>query len=199
MRITDWMIKAMAVLALAILAACETAAPTRPDPAPVADVAPTVVGTSDGYTLGNGDRLRVTVFGEPELTGEYQVDGTGFVSVPLVGEIQATGSTVRAFQQELEAQLIEKQLLVSPRVSAEVINFRPYYILGEVESPGEYPYTDALTVMNAIATAQGFKYRANRRSVWIRGANESEERKVRLSPSLRVQPGDTIRIGERIL
>lgn len=188
----------VAALAVSIMAACQSAPAAGLEQAQIADVPPTVGSVDDAYTLGNGDRLRVTVFGEPELSGEYLVDGTGLVSLPLVGEIPALGTTVRSFQQEVERQLVEKELLVSPRVSAEVINFRPYYILGEVGRPGEYPYTDALTVMNAVATAEGFTYRANRRTVFIRGVNESEERSVRLSPTLRVQPGDTIRIGERI-
>lgn len=188
----------VAALAVSIMAACQSAPAAGLEQAQIADVPPTVGSVDDAYTLGNGDRLRVTVFGEPELSGEYLVDGTGLVSLPLVGEIPALGTTVRSFQQEVERQLVEKELLVSPRVSAEVINFRPYYILGEVGRPGEYPYTDALTVTNAVATAEGFTYRANRRTVFIRGVNESEERSVRLSPTLRVQPGDTIRIGERI-
>lgn len=188
----------VAALAVSIMAACQSAPAAGLEQAQIADVPPTVGSVDDAYTLGNGDRLRVTVFGEPELSGEYLVDGTGLVSLPLVGEIPALGTTVRSFQQEVERQLVEKELLVSPRVSAEVINFRPYYILGEVGRPGEYPYTDALTVMNAVATAEGFTYRANRRTVFIRGVNETEERSVRLSPTLRVQPGDTIRIGERI-
>ncbi|MEM7005754.1 MAG: polysaccharide biosynthesis/export family protein [Pseudomonadota bacterium] len=198
MRISSMLIMVVAALAVSIMAACQSAPAAGLEQAQIADVPPTVGSVDDAYTLGNGDRLRVTVFGEPELSGEYLVDGTGLVSLPLVGEIPALGTTVRSFQQEVERQLVEKELLVSPRVSAEVINFRPYYILGEVGRPGEYPYTDALTVMNAVATAEGFTYRANRRTVFIRGVNESEERSVRLSPTLRVQPGDTIRIGERI-
>ncbi|MEM7662262.1 MAG: polysaccharide biosynthesis/export family protein [Pseudomonadota bacterium] len=198
MRISSGLTLAIVALAATVMAACQSAPAADQQLAQVADIPPTVGNVDDAYTLGNGDRLRVTVFGEPELSGEYLVDGTGLVSLPLVGEIPAVGTTVRAFQQEVERQLIEKELLVTPRVSAEVINFRPYYILGEVTRPGEYPYTDALTVLNAVATAEGFTYRANRRTVFIRGVNETEERAVRMSATLRVQPGDTIRVGERI-
>ncbi|MEM9670244.1 MAG: polysaccharide biosynthesis/export family protein [Pseudomonadota bacterium] len=198
MRIPNSLVFFLTVVAATLLPACQSAPIAPRDAAPVSDISPTVVSNSDAYTLGNGDRLRVTVFGEPDLSGEYLVDGTGLVSLPLVGEIPATGTTVRAFQQEVERQLIEKELLLSPRVSAEVINFRPYYILGEVGRPGEYPYTDALTVMNAVATAEGFTYRANRRTIFIRGADETSESAVRLSPTLRVRPGDTIRVGERL-
>ncbi|MEO1475112.1 MAG: polysaccharide biosynthesis/export family protein [Pseudomonadota bacterium] len=198
MKISNVLTMMVLAFATSVMAACQSAPASTPQDVVVADLPPTVGNANDAYTLGNGDRLRVTVFGEPELSGEYLVDGTGLVSLPLVGEIPAVGTTVRDFQQEVERQLIEKELLVTPRVSAEVINFRPYYILGEVGRPGEYPYTDALTVMNAVATAEGFTYRANRRMVFIRGVNETQERSVRLSPTLRVQPGDTIRIGDRI-
>lgn len=185
-------------VAVALFAACQTALDDRPESTQISDLSFNTDLSADVYTLGNGDQLRVTVFGEPDLSGEYFVDGTGLVSLPLVGEIMATGTTVRAFQQELEEQLIAKELLLAPKVSAEVINFRPYYILGEVGRPGEYPYTDALTVMNAVATAEGFTYRANRRKIFIRAADQSDEQAVRLSPTLRVRPGDTIRIAERI-
>lgn len=188
----------LAAWAAGLLAACQSA-PAAPGPAAApADVSETVSVSSPGYELGNGDRLRVTVFDEPGLSGEFQVDGTGQVSLPLVGEISVAGKSVREFQLEFERQLREDGFLVNPRVAAEVINFRPYYILGEVSRPGEYPYTDALTVMNAVATAQGFTYRANKRTVFIRKAGATSEEAVRLTPTLRVEPGDTIRIAERL-
>ncbi len=149
------------------------------------------------YTLGSGDRLRVIVFGEPELSGEFVVDNTGLISMPLVGEVPAAGATVRGFQTELQSRL-EDGYLRQPRVSAEVINFRPYYILGEVNRAGEYPYTSDLTILNAVATAEGFTYRANRRVVYVRGADEEDEVAVRLTPDTPVRPGDTIRVAERL-
>ncbi|MEL7452839.1 MAG: polysaccharide biosynthesis/export family protein [Pseudomonadota bacterium] len=199
MNIREWIIGAAGCLAMVTVAACQSAPvlTDAPTTAPVTPTGETISISSPAYILGNGDRLRVTVFDEPELSGEFLVDGTGQVSIPLVGEIPASGKSVRDFQRELETQLGDG-FLVEPRVSAEVINFRPYYILGEVGRPGEYPYTDALTVMNAVATAEGFSYRANKRTVFIRGADDTKERSVRLTPDLKVQPGDTIRIGERL-
>ncbi|MEL7128149.1 MAG: polysaccharide biosynthesis/export family protein [Pseudomonadota bacterium] len=199
MNIREWIIGAAGCLAMVTVAACQSApvSTDAPTTAPVTPTGETISISSPAYILGNGDRLRVTVFDEPELSGEFLVDGTGQVSIPLVGEIPASGKSVRDFQRELETQLGDG-FLVEPRVSAEVINFRPYYILGEVGRPGEYPYTDALTVMNAVATAEGFSYRANKRTVFIRGADDTKERSVRLTPDLKVQPGDTIRIGERL-
>ncbi|WP_417484386.1 polysaccharide biosynthesis/export family protein [Maricaulis salignorans] len=148
------------------------------------------------YRLGAGDQLRIIVFGEDDLSGEFVVDGRGTVSLPLIGEIDAGGLTPREFQQAFAAALRDGYLN-DPRVSVEVINFRPYYILGEVEAAGEYPFSDGLTVMNAVATAGGFTYRANRRVVFIRHAGSDQEIEVPLLAVTEVQPGDTIRIGER--
>ncbi len=148
------------------------------------------------YRLGSGDQLRVIVFGEEDLSGEFVVDGGGQVSLPLVGEVSANGKTVREFQRAVVAKLKEGYL-TDPRVSAEVLNFRPFYILGEVSTPGEYPYLSGLTVMNAVATAEGFTYRADTRKVYIKRAGEVGERAYTLTTETPVQPGDTIRIGER--
>lgn len=150
-----------------------------------------------GYKLGNGDTLRVTVFGEPELSGEFQVDGTGMISVPLIGEIEAAGRSIRQVQRAMEDRF-RQGYLNNPRISAEVINFRPYYILGEVNRPGEYPYSDGLTVLNAIATAEGYTYRANKQKIFVRGAGEMQESEVKLTSTTKVNPGDTLRIGERL-
>lgn len=148
------------------------------------------------YTLGSGDQLRIIVFGEDNLSGEFFIDGAGTVSLPLIGEVPAAGKTVAEFRNELESRLSDGYLN-DPRVSAEVLNYRPFYILGEVEESGEYPYTDGLTIMNAVARAGGFTYRANTRIVFIKRANTPAEIEVPLDAALRVMPGDTIRIAER--
>lgn len=148
------------------------------------------------YRLGSADRVRITVFGEPELSGEYVLGGTGTVSLPLIGEVSALGLTPREFEAVITDSYANGYLR-EPRVNAEVMNFRPFYILGEVRQPGEYPYTNGLTVLNAIATAGGFTYRANDSVVMIKGAEESVEYRVNLDPSTKIMPGDTIRIVER--
>lgn len=198
MTIQRWFLVLSSVVLLAWLAGCQTTATRTAElPAPKAQ-AQTSATSNLGYNLGNGDRLRVTVFGEEDMSGEFLVDGTGQVSIPLVGEVPAAGRSVRDFQRTLETRLVEGGILLNPRVSAEVINFRPYYILGEVGLPGEYPYTDSLTVLNAVATAQGFSYRANKKTIGIRGIDDTEEQRVRLTPDLKVRPGDTIRVLERV-
>ena len=148
------------------------------------------------YRLGSGDKVRVTVFGEDALTGEYLVGGSGKISLPLVGEVQAGGLTISQFQNEVITALKEGYLK-DPKVSAEVLNYRPFYILGEVQKPGEYPYSNGLTVLNAVATANGFTYRANTKKVFIKRGGENAEHEYPLTSITQVAPGDTIRIAER--
>ncbi|MCR6645546.1 MAG: polysaccharide export protein [Terricaulis sp.] len=148
------------------------------------------------YRLGPGDQLRVTVFNEPSLTGQYQVSDQGAIAYPLVGSIQAAGKTLPEFSQALQEAL--QTYIRAPNVSVEVANYRPFFILGEVQRPGTYPYSAHLTVQNAVATAGGFTYRANEGRVYIKHANEAQERAYRLTNSTPVLPGDTIRIGQRL-
>lgn len=153
--------------------------------------------TKFDYRLGSGDKVRVIVFGEASLSGEFLVPGgEGAISFPLVGDIKAAGLTVSELQTELEAKLRDG-FLKEPRVSIEVLNYRPYYIMGEVGKSGEYPYTNGLTVLNAVATAGGFTYRADRSKVYIRRADATKEEAQKLTTTTPVEPGDTIRIGER--
>ncbi|MFN3523127.1 MAG: polysaccharide biosynthesis/export family protein [Phenylobacterium sp.] len=148
------------------------------------------------YHMGAGDKIRVIVYGEEALSNEYFVSSAGNVSMPLIGEVAAVGRTVGEFQEAVAARLRDGYLK-EPRVSVEVLNYRPFYILGEVNRPGEYPYTSALTVMNAVATAQGFTYRADQKKVYVRRADETKEEVYPLTSTTPVAPGDTIRIGER--
>ena len=149
------------------------------------------------YVLGPADKMRVIVFGEDALSGEFVISGAGKVSLPLVGDVQAAGLTVRQFQDEVQNALKEGYLK-DPRVSAEVLTFRPYYILGEVTTPGRYPFTDGLTVINAVAAAGGFTYRAKSNRVYIKRIGEHIEREYDLKGNTPVMPGDTIRIPERL-
>lgn len=149
------------------------------------------------YHLGASDKIRVITFGEESLTGEFFIGGSGKVSMPLIGEVQAAGLSVSEFQKEVEAALKSGDILKDPHVSVEVLTYRPFYILGEVQKPGEYPFSNGLTVMNAVATANGFTYRANKARVFIKRADSTEEQEFPLTSTIPVAPGDTIRIGER--
>jgi protein involved in polysaccharide export with SLBB domain len=154
------------------------------------------LGDSYDYVLGAGDKLRIIVFGEDNLTGEFVVAGNGGISFPLIGEIHAAGRTLADLRSDIERSL-RGDYLKDPRVSAEVLTFRPYYILGEVAKPGEYPYRSRITVMNAIATAGGFTYRANHKYIFVKKANETTEHKVPLTDETQIGPGDTARVSER--
>jgi polysaccharide export outer membrane protein len=151
----------------------------------------------ESYHLGAGDRVRVTVFNEPSLTGEYNITPGGALAFPLIGVVSAGGRTIDAVQQELTGKLAEGYVN-DPRVSVEVLNYRPFYILGEVNRPGEYSYASGMTVEQAIARAGGFTYRANEKTVYLRRQTGAGESAVPLrSAQVAVLPGDTIRIGER--
>lgn len=150
----------------------------------------------DEYRLGPGDKVKVTVFNEPALSGEFAVSSEGKLSLPLVGDINAAGMLASEVARKNEA-LLGNGYLRSPQVSAEVAAFRPFFILGEVKLPGQYPYVPNMTLFGAIATAQGFTPRAARKMVYIRRADSQQEEAFALSPDLKVFPGDTVRIGER--
>lgn len=155
--------------------------------------APTTAGS---YLLGPNDRVRVKVYGEPDISGEYEVDTNGQISVPLAGHIGAEGLTTKQLERAIAAAL-SKGIVRDPRVNVEVALYRPYYILGEVKKSGEYPYRLGLTVMDAVATAGGFTYRANEGKVFLRHAGDNAEQAVSLDSPVPVFPGDNIRVPER--
>lgn len=150
------------------------------------------------YTLGTGDKVRVIVFGEADLSGEFVVDDSGFVRLPLIGQIAAGGRTVRQLENDIAAKL-GAEYLRDPRVSIEVLSHRPFYILGEVNRPGEYPYIAGMSVLNAVALAGGYTYRANRSSVSIRrkGAESEEEKSYPADDTTKLLPGDVVNVAER--
>lgn len=157
----------------------------------------TTIRAPVSYILGTGDSLRVTVFGQEDLSGEFEIDGTGEIAMPLIGEVEALGKSTTEVAEIITTRLADGYL-IEPRVSVDVTNYRPYYILGEVRTPGEYPYNSGLTVRNAVASAGGFTYRANEKIVFIKPFEGTEELAIRLDSRVQVQPGDTIRIGERL-
>jgi polysaccharide export outer membrane protein len=146
------------------------------------------------YRLGPGDKLRVTVFNESDLTGEYTIDGQGFLRLPLVGQVQAAGQTSFSLESHIGNAFVRGGFLLNPRVSVEIITYRPFYILGEVSKPGEYAYVNAMTVPNAIALAGGYTERAVESSIWVRHLGEKTEHFVRADETTRIYPGDVIRV-----
>jgi polysaccharide export outer membrane protein len=156
---------------------------------------PQAQGSSDDYRLGAEDKVKITVFGEQDLSGEFVVDSSGVLSVPFLGQIQVKGMTLREFEAAYAAKLREAQILRDPRVSAEVSSFRPIYVLGEVKKPGQYAYVSGMTVQKAVALAEGYTYRASEGSVEITRAGAKFT--VDVTPQTKVLPGDEIRIPER--
>jgi protein involved in polysaccharide export with SLBB domain len=164
---------------------------------PGGDAGELVVGGGvEGYTLGPGDQLRLTVFRHEDLSGEFELDGEGYFAMPLVGEILAGGMTPRALETEIESRLGDGGYLVEPQVSIEVLNYRPFYIIGEVNNPGSYQYVNGMNVVNAVALAGGFTYRADQDDILItRGGSNGEEMDAQLTTG--VLPGDIVEVTER--
>lgn len=148
------------------------------------------------YKLGTGDRVRVIVFNEEDLSGEFEVDSTGSLALPLIGNISARGLTLREFETEVAAALRDGYLK-DPRVNVEVLNFRPFYIIGEVENGGEYDFVPEMTVLNAVALAGGYTYRADDRRIFVTKAGTNAEVEHRMESAIKVLPGDIIRVPER--
>lgn len=184
----------LASAATVFMAACATG-PATSAPMDASAAAPPVFQTQQ-YRLDAGDKVRLIVFNQDNLGGEFAVSDNGILSLPLIGEIAVAGRTIPQVQGDITAALANGYLK-DPKVSLEVVNFRPFYILGEVNKPGEYPYEAGLTVLDAVAQAGGFTYRANMHRVFLRGAKETAETSYDLTPQATVAPGDTIRIGER--
>jgi polysaccharide export outer membrane protein len=155
------------------------------------------VADAQSYKLDTGDKVKVVVYGEDDLSGDFDVDGSGNVRLPLVGVVHAAGLTQKEFEQAVSAKLSQGYLL-NPKVSVQVTNYRPFTILGEVNKPGEYPFENGMTALNAVAIGGGYTYRANEDSVYIRRKNSAKEVEYPADDKTLVFPGDTVRVAERI-
>lgn len=146
-----------------------------------------------GYRLGAGDKIRVTVFGESDLSGEYQVDGSGMVRLPLIGTLRASGSTAPDLELGISGALAEGYLK-NPRVNVEIATYRPFYIIGAVNRPGQYAYIDHMNALNAVALAGGFTDQAIQSTLYIRHEGSVVEQPVQTSQLSHIEPGDVIRV-----
>ena len=178
-------------LFLAALFLLALQAPARAD-----DVATAPASAAASYKLGTGDQIKVTVFGQDDLAGQSTVDDLGQVRLPLIGQVQAAGLTVHELEEVITTRLLDGYLK-SPKVSVEVTNYRPFYIIGEVNKPGEYPYVNGMNILNAVAMAGGFTYRANDTEVYVRRKGGSVEEKAPADETTLIRPGDIVRIAER--
>jgi protein involved in polysaccharide export with SLBB domain len=148
------------------------------------------------YTLGSGDKIRIIVFDEEDLSGEFEVSGEGALSLPLIGTIPVKAKTLREIEIAIQEKLLDG-FLKNPRVNIEVLNYRPFYILGEVFKPGSYPYVIGMTVLNAVALGGGFSARAKKDNITIIRATDPRQLPQTVSTETIVLPGDVVRVEER--
>jgi protein involved in polysaccharide export with SLBB domain len=149
------------------------------------------------YRLSPGDKVKVTVFNEADLTGEFQVNDSGNVALPLAGEVPAAGQSVDEFRAAV-TRTLRGRYVKNPRVAVEVVNYRPFNVFGEVRNAGQYPYRPGMTMQDAVAMAGGYTYRANTRLLYVRRADAGGESAVQTDGErVTVLPGDNIRVPER--
>jgi protein involved in polysaccharide export with SLBB domain len=146
------------------------------------------------YHLGTGDKVRVTVFNEGDLSGEFGIDSQGFLRLPLIGQMQAAGLSSYGLESRLAEAYSSGGFLTHPRVSVEITNYRPFYIIGEVAKPGEYAYVNGMSAPNAVALAGGFTDRAVEAVILVRHQGESKENRLPIDETTRIYPGDVVRV-----
>jgi polysaccharide biosynthesis/export protein VpsN len=152
------------------------------------------VNALQDYILGVGDKIHITVFDEPNLSGDFDISSTGLISLPLIGETKATGLTLPRLKTEIMAKLSDG-FMKNPKVNIEVLNYRPFFILGEVAKPGSYSFVNGMSVVNAVALAGGYTYRAEKDGITLKHEGSDKTDKVKEEQS--VMPGDVINVPER--
>jgi len=197
-----------AILAVA-LASCGTTAMPRdgtaaegaqattdvPEAVAGADVSTLAATSPDNYVLGQGDRIAIQVFDEPDLTMQASVGASGIINYSYLGDVQVSGKTPFELEQYI-TNLLRNGYLVNPAVNVSVVEFRPFFIGGEVRSPGSYPFQPGLNLEKAIALAGGLTDRASQRQMFILRANASSNEQQRISLSDTVGPGETVKRRE---
>lgn len=148
------------------------------------------------YRLVVGDKLKLVVYGEEQLSGDIEIGGDGTVAVPLAGDVPARGLTIVELTQSIRARLTQGYLK-NPKITLQVTNLRPIYVHGEVRNPGEFSFRNGMTFMDAVAMAGGFSYRAVTDSIYLRRDGDAIEREVPVAAAGLVLPGDNIRVPER--
>lgn len=172
--------------AMLTLSACQTTAPRS---------TPVTEAVSD-YTLGVGDKVRIAVYGQEELTNEYTVEPSGVISMPLVGTVGAAGYTAQEVKQAIVNKL-EPDYLVNPQVSVETVGFRSVYVLGEVQKPGKYEYVPNMTLQQAVAIAGGYTYRAQEDGADVTRHVKGAINTFSVNGRTILKPGDTILVKRR--
>jgi protein involved in polysaccharide export with SLBB domain len=169
------------------------------------DFGPVEVGTGSSSLSGAnvasllqpGEKIKITVYGEEALTGDYDINPSGYVTMPLVGSIKAAGRSQSDLGKDIAGRYVRGGFLQDPHVTVAVVQFKPFYVLGEATTPGEYPFRSGLNVHTAVAMAGGFTYRASRTYVLIRHAGDEVWKEYSLAEPVPIAPGDLIRVPER--
>jgi polysaccharide biosynthesis/export protein len=164
------------------------------DRQPLLEPTPTL---TEPYRLDSGDQLRIVVYDQPSLTNLYDVDQAGEVAFPLIGDIEARAATSEELARRIETRLA-MGFLREPDVTVEVATYRPFFVLGEVGDPGQYPYVPGITAETAIAVAGGFTERANKRLVRISRTIGDARHEARIPVTELIRPGDTIYVPESL-
>jgi protein involved in polysaccharide export with SLBB domain len=160
------------------------------------DAATWLAGTEE-YKLASGDRLRITVFGQPEMSREYQIDGAGRLAFPLIGTFNTRGMTPGALESTL-ADKLDPDFVKDAAVSVELLTFRPFYIVGEVKVPGSYSYVPGMTVLNAVAIGGGYTYRARETNFVVRRpSGDGRVTQLIATADTPLLPGDIVTVRER--
>jgi polysaccharide export outer membrane protein len=168
-------------------------------PAPTAmayAAVPTPVRSDTAYRLDAGDKLRVVVYGQEGLTNTYAIDAGGAITMPLIGAVPARGRTPAGLASEITGKL-RNGYIRDPSVAVEIESYRPFFILGEVAAPGQYPYVPNMSVESAVAIAGGFSPRARRDSVTLTHTDGAGSMRVVVPLGTALSPGDTVQVGER--
>jgi protein involved in polysaccharide export with SLBB domain len=188
----------MRLILLALLL-CVLSGLKAQEPPEAPETAPVAAEDLDfsSYNLGAGDRIRISIFNQQDLTGDYALDGKGRFSMPLIGSLDADGLTPTQLENLLVSKL-KPDYLVNPRIYVQVINYRPYYLMGEVRGTGAFPYVAGMSYLTAVAIAGGFTYRAKQNFVYVIRASDPEQDEIKLDIDEKVQPGDIIRVDERM-
>ena len=164
--------------------------------APASYATPMPVAHDTAYRLDAGDRLRVVVYGQEGLTNSYAIDAGGSITMPLIGSVPARGRTPAGLAADIAARL-RRGYIREPSVAVEIESYRPFFILGEVAAPGQYPYVPNMSVESAVAIAGGFSPRARRDSVTLTHDDGAGSMRVVVPLGTAVSPGDTVLVGER--
>ena len=170
--------------------------PARHEPDPEPGPEPGIVDNHGPYVLDTGDRLRIFVYGEPNLSRLYVVDSEGNIAVPLIGNVRARGRTTRRLGHAITARLGARYVR-DPKVTVDIHQSRPFYILGEVRNAGQYPFSGGITVEAAVAIAGGYTERADETAVRVTRRVNGNAEVFEVPPDFFVRPGDTILVRER--